>query len=158
MTAVTVRIVRKQRRSRSLGAGLLQGVFLHVKGRAYWVQIAGIFFFTGVRGWKIETNNKYSFFIPVEFRAWYVDKVRHGDSTGKEGFLFVFSPNDTKLCSGDRIFGEKKVFFKRLFYFWRNQKRFLGTLESPFFWFWMVVSMNTIVWWLISKDFGKSRL
>jgi hypothetical protein len=34
-----------------------------------------------------------------------------------------------------------------------NQKRFLGTFRDSIFGFWMVVSMNTIVWWLISKDF-----
>jgi hypothetical protein len=58
---------------------------------------------------KNRNKYKYSFFIPVEFCAWYVDEVRHGGSTGEKGFLFVFSPNDTKLCLGDRIFYEKKV-------------------------------------------------
>jgi hypothetical protein len=59
--------------------------------------------------------------------------------------LFVFSPNDTKLCSGDRVFDEKEVFFRAILLFLREPELFLGTLESPFVGFWMVVSMNTIV-------------
>ena len=57
------------------------------------------------------------------------------NETGHTCFLFVFSPNDTKLCLGDRIFGEKKVFFKRFYYFWKESESFFRYFRVSIFWF-----------------------